>query len=652
MKDWSSADLTQAQEGTAVSKRPIYLPEIDGLRAIAVLAVVFYHAGFGVGAGLVGVDVFFVISGYLITGLLRDEWLATGRIDLFAFYARRVRRLLPALFVLVAGTVALSMWLLAESGRFKPVAESAAAALLFLGNFYFQHKTGGYFDPSTAAMPLQHLWSLAVEEQFYLVWPLALLALLKRAPARLALCIAVLCVASLALAEALLFFDAEAAFYQMPARFWELAVGGWIACRPAQVRADGRWLAGFGTVLVLVASCVPIAHFPGLGALPAVAGAACLIYAVHVARSLGWAGAFLRSRPMVFFGLISYSLYLWHWPLLALDHASRAGEAPAALRAVMISLAVVLAWVSYKFVEQPFRRGPFPAPPPKLVAAGLTLSLAAACLMVALGDELHRAPPATDLASRTESDQPTTRVACHYRGDMPLDDLRRAACVSDPGKPVRVAIWGDSHALAWQPFAWRLAEANGVAAVEYTRDACPPIRGVDNGKPALEAGRCREFNDLVAARVDGLDLLVMTAFWPSNAQANDYADHFDATLDALAPRVGRVLLLGLTPTLRDAAPQCIRTKQLAECARARAEFDASAKASAALLQAAAARHSNVEYVPLSDFFCNATTCPVLKDGYALYWDDDHVSSTAARAFADDFMVQGASPGSVSAERIR
>jgi len=286
-----------------------YSQEIDGLRAVAVLAVVFFHAGFGPGAGYVGVDIFFVISGYLITSLLHNEWSTTGRIDLTAFYARRVKRILPAMLVVIVATVTASTLLLSPNGEVTEVARSAAASLTFAANFFFQANTGGYFASASDRMPLLHLWSLAVEEQFYLVWPIALLILMRWGRARTRSVLACVALASISLAELLIFLGSNAAFYQMPARLWELSAGGLIALSPTSKLTGGGRSVALGMAILALAIAIPIEHFPGLGALPAVVGTTAVLLGVHAAAGTGFAGSLLCTRPMTFIGRISYSLY-------------------------------------------------------------------------------------------------------------------------------------------------------------------------------------------------------------------------------------------------------------------------------------------------------------------------------------------------------
>lgn len=366
-----------------------YRPQIDGLRAIAVLAVVGYHAEVGPPSGLLGVDVFFVISGYLITSLLHREWATSGKIDLLAFYARRVRRLLPALLVVVLVTVGASVALLSPFGEREDVAKAASASLLFVANVFFQTHTAGYFDHARHH-PLSHLWSLAVEEQFYLVWPLLLIAVMRLRAKALGPVIVVGAIGSLALAELLIRSTPQVAFYEMPARFWELAAGGLVATRAAGGLRDGRPFAYAGVTIVLATMATPFTHFPGLGALPAVFGTALVLYAVHGSSVLGLVGTALSSRPVALVGLMSYSLYLWHWPLLAIDRSLRLGAAPLEARLGLVGAGFVLAWLSWRFVERPFRRPSPTTPNRSVVLAGISVSVVLALGSAALAHGLQR----------------------------------------------------------------------------------------------------------------------------------------------------------------------------------------------------------------------------------------------------------------------
>lgn len=556
-----------------------YRPEIDGLRAIAVLAVVLYHAGFG-GAGFVGVDVFFVISGYLITSLLLSEYRRTQAIDWMAFYARRVRRIFPAAAVVVLVALAASALLLSPAQQ-SHTSLSAGSALVFGANLFFQFTSGGYFDGNAEEMPLLHLWSLSVEEQFYFLWPALLIVVLRYR--WLLRAIVGLGLASFLLTEWLIAQGTDAAFYQMPARFWELAAGGLIAALPA--RAMPRYAVPGGILLTLASCAAPFGHFPGVGALPAVAGACLVIAAVHG----GATNTFLRSRPMVGVGLISYSLYLWHWPLLAFYRASD-GNGPQ-VRLILCGVAVLLAIASHRYVERPFRKMRWPKGRTVVIGGALSASLAlAACTY---GLQTRGDPP--DMPPRI----------CHSMA------TEGASLKCPPVEQTRIVIWGDSMAYAWSPLAW---DADPKASA-FTRDACPPFVGFlpDDTKASA---KCQDYNAIAVERAKSRDTVILVARWAVHFTKPGSEQGLRDTLASLSG-VRRVVILGPTPEVGMAA------------GIPRAAFYI---APLTTLQTIAADYPNVEVRDMADHFCTTTECPLVKEGVALYWDQYHVSSTAVRMF--------------------
>lgn len=577
-----------------------YRAEIDGLRAVAVLSVVFYHSGFGLSSGYVGVDVFFVISGYLITALLHAEWLNSGRIDFSRFFARRFRRLFPAVVFVLVWTVLVSALVFSSANEVYRVTQSATAFLVFVANFYFQNTTGGYFDGNSQLILLLHLWSLSVEEQFYLVWPVLLILILRLRSVRWVPALATIGLVSLITSELMMASEPEVAFFQMPSRFWEFAVGGLIAIAPFNRLWDGRFLAALGLLVLLVSMFRQTGHFPGTGALPAVAGTALLLIAIRNSTQLGITGTALRSPPMVFFGQISYSLYLWHWPLFAIYGVSRAGQVGVEMRLLLCLASVVVAWFSYLYIERPFRVAESGVSDRRLVAAGLTACLSLAVAISGFGRLQEPAELPTDLASVTARDMPENRFNCHFRGGEDPVVFPKSGCSSDVEKSVRVAIWGDSMALAWQPLAWVLALRDGVAATTYTRDSCPPVINYSNGKRSLEDDFCRDFNGLVMAKVKNIDTLVLAGNWSgylgqtvSGTRETDFEARLNETLRTMAPQVRRIFLVGPTPRLKDTAPRCIRTSSLEACAFSRREFENENAEARALLLSVSATFPNV-----------------------------------------------------------
>ena len=337
-----------------------YRPHIDGLRAIAVLAVLVFHAFPEVApGGFVGVSVFFVVSGYLISSIILKE-LARGTFSLAEFYRRRVLRIFPALAIVLTGSLALGYFALLPD-EFASLGKNALAAAAFVANLAFWREAG-YFAPSSAFQPTLHLWSLGIEEQFYLVWPLCLMLAWKR-KWNLMRTTAAITLASFALAVVVLRLNSHAAFYFPLARFWELGLGCGLAAMQRGARGDQRrrdtdalwgWLPWVG--IVLIATSIAMfdrdTEFPGVAALLPTLGAVCLI----AAPEEGWfARKVLAHRALVFVGLISYPLYLWHWPLLSFASILHSGTPAVVVRGIAVATSFVLAVLTFRYVEVPVR---------------------------------------------------------------------------------------------------------------------------------------------------------------------------------------------------------------------------------------------------------------------------------------------------------
>lgn len=631
-----------------------YRPEIDGLRAIAVAGVVLYHLEPGLlPGGFAGVDVFFVISGYLITSLLLAEWRNSGRIDLADFYARRIRRLMPALWLVITSVMLASVFLLGHLGEpFHRTLDGVKASLLFLANVYFLGTSGDYFAGPSDELPLLHLWSLAVEEQFYLVFPLLLGWLLARGRGSAWKALWLLSGLSLLLAEHWLSVLPPHAFFHMPSRFWELAAGALVALSaiPAQSGARYRGLTLLGLAMLAFALWFSgwRGHFPGVGALPAVLGTVLVLVGVHRGADLGVGGRLLAARPVVALGLWSYALYLWHWPLLALDRAIRLSPSPLAWRAALCLLAVLLAALTYRYVEQPVRRRLKLAPRQILLGglAGTVVLLASAHWLGQLS--LVPADRAAQVL-QTQRDRPADMGTCHYSLGSKVVGLVPANCELPPVAPAGMAIWGDSHALAWRPFAEELAARAGKTLLPVTMDACSPLAGpaAPHRSSPGHAEQCDRHTELAMASLSepgAFDTVVVAGRWSSHAETAEARALLEArlatSLDRLAG-VPRVIVLASVHELAHPAPKCIAAGRTAECAVPRAAFEADAGPLRQMLRRLAASRPNVTVVDPADFFCGPAECPVVRDGYALFWDDDHVSSSAARGFARAYLAEPA-----------
>jgi peptidoglycan/LPS O-acetylase OafA/YrhL len=581
-----------------------YRREIDGLRAVAVSAVVLFHAGLPVPAGFVGVDIFFVISGYLITALLLREQATTGRIDLADFYARRVRRIFPAAAVVILAVLA-TVPLLPETARLA-VVESAAAAALFVANVYFDVTTSGYFNGDSDQFPLLHLWSLSVEEQFYLVWPVLLIGLLWLR-VRLLPALAGLALVSFVLAEWLMNGAPTSAFYQMPARFWELAAGGLIAAMP--VRPMPRWMPWAGLTVTIAACAFPTPMFPAHGALPAVAGAAMILAAIHG----GGHNPILASRPMVGIGLISYSLYLWHWPLLAIERLLRVGVTPLDVRLILVGVSVLLAVGTYRYIETPLRR-PWRLNSLRTVTVGFAAMAVLSC--AAWGWR--------------SAQEPRERLAAYPKHCHPLKagktvQAEPSRCVTTEPK---VVLWGDSFARAWTPLAAEVSTRLNMRLVTWARDGCPAIVGDMTLRAKLEGVNCGKWNAEAIAylKANSADTLIIAVRWQNFMP--QHRDDLQRTVATVAPYVRRILIVGPTPHLQDVPAECAALGS--DCSLDREVFEADARASREAL--ATITDPKVTLIDPATWLCTETACPGIRGGKHLYSDRFHVSEFTAAQY--------------------
>lgn len=334
---------------------PDYRPDVDGLRAIAVIGVVLFHAfPTWLPGGFVGVDMFFLISGYLITGLLmRDS--ATGSLHIKIFYARRIKRIFPALIVVLSCGLAAG-WLLFTSEEYYNLGKYTAGGAAFLNNFMFW-RAAGYFDSAADTKPLLHLWSLGIEEQFYLVWPLVIWLIFRSKKLQRSVLYGLL-LASLMYSLWTINLDIAKAFYSPFTRFWELIAGGILAYETYEKKLTTgqfrNYASVFGVVIIFVAFTVirPDYRFPGYWALLPAIGTGLIIFSGNSA----WINRFaLSSKPVVWVGLISYPLYLWHWPLLSFARILNSETPSVAIRSGLVGLSVLLAWFTYHYVEKPIR---------------------------------------------------------------------------------------------------------------------------------------------------------------------------------------------------------------------------------------------------------------------------------------------------------
>lgn len=457
-----------------MNKLPYY-PHIDGLRGVAVLLVILFHYGLGAPGGYVGVDVFFVISGFLITSIvMRDREAGTFRVR--NFWERRARRILPALIVVVAAS-ALAGWFLFLPGDFRALGESVLAQTVFLQNAVFWQDSG-YFAIPSEAKPLLHTWSLAVEEQFYLGLPLILLLLRRWQIATLRGLFIVAAVISFVLGIAGLRYFPSAAFFLLPTRAWELLAGILIALGP--IGAGPKWVSEVGSTLGLAAVLVAgfwfdaATPFPGWAALLPVGGTAALIFFTRERST--WCARVLTFKPMVFIGLISYSLYLWHWPLLVFFKTWSLDELAFPEKIGLTVLALGFATLSWRFVESPVRRRTIFSTGRSVLA--LTGGCLVFCLLVGLGAIVTEGAPGRLSPALLRYANGSQDAA--FLNELQVRDVQAGALVpfgSRDRESVDVVVWGDSLAMALLPGLDQYCGEQHLAGAAATHSATPPLVG-------------------------------------------------------------------------------------------------------------------------------------------------------------------------------
>ena len=588
----------------ALMDRPIlsspsnrYRPDIDGLRAIAVLLVMNFHAfPEAMPGGFIGVDIFFVISGFLITGIIARE-LDQQRFSLLAFYSRRIRRIFPALIVVLCATLVLGwMWML-------PAAYAQLSADVFASAAFFSNIAlllqSGYFDIESARKPLLHLWSLGIEEQFYLFWPLILM-LVARLRLSILVAASVIGVASFTLNVALIGSNPVATFYLPFTRAWELLAGAALACSWNQISQTGaasNLRAGVGLLLIAVAAGFLDTQraFPGWWAVLPVAGSALLLSApaAWCCRTL------LASRPLAWIGLISYPLYLWHWPLLVFFGLIKFGPLTLLERELILVLSFVLAWLTYRFIEIPFRFGR----PSSLKIAGLCSGMAviaAAGGIVVQGRGFDfRLPPEIRGLADVQTDASKWRVhECLL--DLSQEMSFAKSCVDRDRHPL-VFVWGDSTAGALMPGLRKAQETHTFGIAQFTSNSCIPALNADiKGTP-----NCRAINDQILALVREIrpDIVLLHGTW------SQHLDNVAETVAALKKQTNaRIVVLGAVPAWRRGLPSEVLRYFMLHHGLIPPRSSGAVLSNDDAIMRAKLVPLGAEFISASDALCNADGC--------------------------------------------
>ncbi|MFJ2992716.1 acyltransferase family protein [Pandoraea sp. NPDC087047] len=645
-----------------------YRADIDGLRAVAVLSVLVFHAfPSGLPGGFVGVDIFFVISGYLITSILITQ-IDAGCFSIFDFYARRVRRIFPALGLVLAASLAFG-WISLLPDEFAALGRHVAGGAAFISNFVLRGETG-YFDTSGEMKPLLHLWSLGVEEQFYLVWPLMLYAVWRiRMPRYLMLQLGL--VTSFAISVWLTYRSPVYAFYHPIPRFWELLVGAALACAPrfsSALRENSR-LVNIATVLGIAGIVGAIALlkadsvFPGWRALFPVVGSALVIAAGPEA----WLNRKLLAHPVaVFIGLISYPLYLWHWPLLSFANILFAGPPPVAVRIGLLVVALVLAYLTYRLVEVPLRSKPRILARPVVLCAIVWFCGAVGFGVLTDGGVASRAVTAINAENTVNADLATASLG---KGNdlvepgcgVPAADAGLFLwCYHDKRQVPTAAVWGDSHANA---LYWGIVRESDPSMrwLHIGRPSCPPMIGANIDPDCDRANRVAlnaliQDENIKLVLITGAKWAISDKRYPAQGNGRRATDSGEAglaaTVAALEAAHKRVVFTIDNPELAD-PKRCMTSRETsstvfnhllayrkpATCSMTLEEFYKDTKGYRAMVARLKDSFPNVLVYDPTPVLCDvaADECSMWRGRAFLYSYGDHISDVSNGLIASSLL---------------
>lgn len=627
-----------------------YRADIDGLRAVAILSVVFFHVDPNLlPGGFTGVDIFFVISGYLITRIIVGE-LGNDSFTFFNFWMRRARRILPALLFMI-GTVTIISFFLLMPSDLKSYGGLLFHSILFAANIYLT-KEKGYFAAEDQNNPLLHVWSLSVEEQYYLVWPVLLVLAARKLPLRWRIAVfGILIGVSLGFSEWASHHDPKQAFFGLASRAFELLIGAAIAFCDGKVRFSDRAAQAMAVAggLLLCAGFVLISEqtrFPGVAALLPCLGAALLIGS-GTAASPTLAGSLLSSPILVGIGRISYSWYLWHWPPLALlryyfDRPSAWFEICAAL-----ATGLILAVLSWRFIERPFRTTPVPARFKRRfvpVAAALSLALLTSGIAFEALKGVPQRLDATGLAMYEEFHS-EREEGCN-RTVRPTVNTQRCEFGTSAPAP-SILLWGDSHARHYLPALARIAAAQGVTGLAHIASDCRPFiapESIDrNSRRRHECIGSNEETLALLANQPDISLVVLAARWSVSEILSDdhsriaiFKRNFEKTITALQKMGKKVVVLDQVPTIPFRIDECMIRKSFFNDKSMNCEtYQASRinRYELSVLQAmkeVKASHGVAQTFSPYAHFCDGEVCRTVNEaGAPFYRDDDHLTNRGA-----------------------
>lgn len=631
-----------------------YRPDIDGLRALAVISVVVFHFNNDwLAGGFIGVDIFFVISGFLITGIVCRQ-VANGSFSFKEFFIRRVRRIVPAATFVTLATllVGVAFMLPADS---KALSESAIASVTSLANVYFWlFLDDGYFAASTDTVPLLHMWSLGVEEQFYLIWPAILFLSYRLGGMRCLFWVGtVLAILSFLLSEYYLSRDPAFAYYMLPTRAGGLLVG----CLTYMLvqkyssysnKAVGEIFSFLGAGIIAWSFLnIDKAAFPGFVSIVPAVGAALVIAARNVGGSS--IGRLLSLRPFVAIGLLSFSLYLWHWPILAFYRYAY-GEPTLLGGLVCLILMVVATIFSYRYVEVPFRKHGLKKIRSSVSAVAVGVAVVVFSGFVHSKDGYVRASYAQQVNAMEELTKaafsfPYVCQTSRFRQDLLIDER----CLLGPtDQAPSVLIWGDSNAAHFVGYFKSVAEHLGVPVRNINHSSCVPFFSGSEKYVSRNQVSCERFNQALKLEIGKYNTVIVGASWTAyyNTRSVDFEEDFRATIAFLSEEVENVVIAKKIPIFREYDRQCAQKAisiPFMDCASRSRVIDNGDHEVNALIEKIVDEYENVGTFSVRDQICNGEFCYAYLNGLPIYYDSGHLSLLGSEMLGQKAVEGGAIP---------
>ncbi|SHF09220.1 Peptidoglycan/LPS O-acetylase OafA/YrhL, contains acyltransferase and SGNH-hydrolase domains [Kaistia soli DSM 19436] len=623
--------------------------DIQGLRAVAVVSVVVFHAFPRlVPGGFIGVDIFFVISGFLISSTIYRD-VSTNRFSILEFYRRRIRRIFPALFAMLMVVIIVSYFLLSPSA-YQEIARNTISSTLFFSNIDF-FLSSGYFDRAAELRPLLHTWSLSVEEQFYIVFPVFVFVIHRYMNRLMLLSILVVGSISLALSQVAINYSPTGAYFLTPFRAFELLIGcsipliavpNWLA--GSRAARDGLSIAGLTSIAASLFVLSPATPFPGFAALLPTVGAAMIIFAGGSGRTLG--GRAISSAPFVALGAVSYSFYLWHWPILSFLRIWTPSIGPTAselVLAVMAALAVATA--SYWLIERPFAaKATTTFPFLRFGTMGMVTISIAAFAIVALNGIPGRFGPSVLAAFAADQDISPMRGPCHQSDGRRL--AYDATCLLSVGDKSEVVVWADSHGAELAAALSELVKDSGIALRQITASSCPPVVSVDfRARPNCRAANEDTLKSVASdPDVDTVLLLMNRSAYYFESE-EDLEDGYRQVVDSLRKAGKRIVLIKQIPNM-DFEPTGAVAFELMlgrdpttigpNVEEVRARFSRWN----AFIEDTGTSSGSDYFDPMA-VFCNDTICPAYRrDVGVLFFNETHPSMSGARLLASRLIATG------------